>query len=105
MKSFADIYGILTGTKLPVAYQAFPADDPPDLPFIVYAEAYSVNFAADGIVYEPGRHINVDLLTRDITAGADEVEAALTGAGLYWERTVEWLDDEKIFDITYEVEV
>lgn len=105
MKSFADIYDILTDTGLPVAYQAFPADDPPDLPFIVYAEAYSVNFAADGIVYEPGRHINVDLLTRSITEGADEVEEALTGAGIYWERTVEWLDDEKIFDITYEVEV
>lgn len=100
-----DIYTVLTRSGLSVAYQAFPEDTPPELPFIVYAEAYSVNFAADGIVYEPGSHYNIDLLTADVTDGPAAVERALTEAGIYWEKTVEWVNDEKIYDITYEVEV
>ena len=97
---------VLEATGLPVAYRAFPEGDAPALPFVCYHSPYTNNFAADGVVYATINHINVELYTQvKDPATEGRVEAALTGAGIYWDKSETSLDDEKCFQILYEIEV
>lgn len=97
---------VLEATGLPVAYRAFPEGDAPALPFVCYHTPYSANFAADGVAYATINHVNVELYTQvKDPATEGKVEAALTGAGIYWEKSETYLEDEKCFQILYEIEV
>ena len=101
-----DIKTILEATGLPVAYRAFPEGDAPALPFVCYHTPYSSNFAADGVAYATINHINVELYTQvKDPATEGKVEAALTQAGIYWEKSETYLEDEKCLQILYEIEV
>lgn len=95
---------ILDTTGIPVAYRQFSETDVPDLPILVYMEAYSNNFSADGTVYHKTSHVQVDLYTKnkDIES-EDRVENALSS--FFWEKEEEYLDDERCYRITYEMEV
>lgn len=97
---------ILEATGLPVAYRSFPEGGAPALPFLCYYSPYTNNFAADGVAYAIINHVNVELYTqvKDPTTEG-KVEAALTGAGIYWEKSETYLEDEKCLQILYEIEV
>lgn len=96
----------ITGFSGKVAYHSWPEDEAPALPLICYLERGSENFGADNTVYHGTRRVDVELYARkrDLTSEA-LIEAALTDAEIYFERTVEWLDDEKCFETIYEIEV
>lgn len=101
-----DVKTLLESTGLPVAYRAFPEDGAPALPFVCYHTPYSANLAADGVAYATINHINVELYTQVKDSATEEkVEAALTQAGIYWEKSETYLEDEKCFQILYEIEV
>lgn len=101
-----DIKTILEATGLPVAYRAFPEGGAPALPFLCYYSPYTNNFAADGVAYAIINHISVELYTQvKDPATEGKVEAALTGAGIYWDKSETYLEDEKCFQILYEIEV
>lgn len=97
---------VLAGTNLPVAYLAFPADDPPNMPFLVYEETGSDNFGADNIVYTSAMMIQVTLFTIKKSRSTEIlVENALTNAGIYWERTSSYEDDEHCYMTIYDLEI
>lgn len=95
---------ILSSTGLPVTYRAWPEGNAPPMPYICYLCAYSSNFIADGEVYFPINHVQVELYTAlkspDVEA---QVESAL--AGIPWEKTETYIDSEKCYQILYEIEV
>ena len=94
----------LEATGLPVAYRAWPEEEAPPLPFICYLVAYSNNFGADNRVYHRISHIQVELYTRQKDQQAeDKVEQALSS--FYWEKTEEYIDTERCYQILYEIEV
>ena len=95
---------LLAGTGLPVTYRAWPVKKAPPLPYICYFVGYSNNFAADGKVYHPINHIQVELYTRRKDPAAEEaVESALLD--LYWDKTETYIDTEQCYQILYEIEV
>ena len=95
---------MLESTGLPVAYRAFPVGQAPDLPFICYLVEYSNNFDADNRVYHPINHISIELYTEFKNPDTEAlVETALKD--ICWEKTEEYLDDERCFEIVYEIEV
>ena len=95
---------LLESTGLPVAYRAFPVGQAPDLPFICYLVEYSNNFDADNRVYYPINHITIELYTEFKNPDTEAlVETALKD--ICWEKTEEYLDDERCYEITYEIEV
>lgn len=101
-----DVKTLLESTGLPVAYRSFPEGGAPALPFLCYYSPYTNNFAADGVAYATINHINVELYTQVKDPATEEkVEAALTQAGIYWEKSETYLEDEKCFQILYEIEV
>lgn len=100
----AEMEKLLRTVGLPVAYRAFPVGKAPPLPFICYLFSYSSNFDADDRVYQKIAHINVELYTLEKKPDLEEkLETVL--ADLCWEKAEEYLDDEKCYEIIYEIEV
>lgn len=104
--TLTEIKRMLDVTGLPVTERAWPEGKAPPLPFICYLvdPDGSDNFAADGVVYCAIDELQVELYTkyRDPNTEA-KVEEAL--ASHFWQKTVTYLDDEKCYQIQYELEV
>ncbi len=95
-------------TVLPgkVTFYAWPVGGAPQLPYICYYSTGSDNFAADNVVYDSNRPVRIELYTRSKDLATEAaVEAALTGAGIYWTRDESYIDDEKVFMTIYEVTI
>lgn len=101
-----EIKTLLSSTQLPVVYDFWPEGAAPGLPWICYREAGSSNFAADGIVYQAIRNIDVELYSRQKDPTSEELlEATLTAAGIFWEKSEIYLADEQAYEVIYEIEV
>lgn len=99
-----ELKSVLEETDLPVAYRAFPATEAPAMPFIVYQDIGSDNFGADNIVFFPVMRVQIDLFTRLKERTTEEaLEGILNGAGIYWERVPEFIEDEACYRVTYEI--
>ena len=93
---------LLEATGLPVAYQAFRTRQDP--PFLCYRFIYDVQFFADDEVYFSTGHYQVELYTSQKSPDTERaVEAALGDLG--WDKTEAYLDEERIYQIIYEIEV
>ena len=105
--TLAEFKTLLESAGMSVAYQAFPEKEQPVMPFIVYQETGSDNFGADNKVWSSARRIQVDLLSGKIRDYAKEtaLETVLDNVCLFWERVVDWDEDETCYRITYEVEI
>lgn len=99
-----DIAVLLETTGYPVAFQEWPEDAVPPMPYLVYLSPYTNNFAADGTSYFIVNHVQIELYTKlkDLEAEA-KVESAL--ASFYWEKTESYINTEKCYQILYEIEV
>lgn len=104
--SLDELYTILIGTNLPVVYRAWPEGKAPPLPWICYHTPGENPFGADGVVYYAGTRVNVELYTAKKDPATEAVvDAALTAAGIFYEKSEEYLDSEKCYQILYEIEV
>lgn len=102
--TLTDLYNILCETLLPVAYQGFKPEENIKLPCITYAEAFSANFGADNFVYSP--FTRIDIFFWEETMGAESIlEDVLQSHQIYWEKTITWMNDEKCYQIIYEVTI
>ena len=104
-----ELYTILKsipGFEKKVTYRAFPKNKAPALPFICYLCTNTSNFDADNHVYHVIQGVDIELYTRrkDSTSEA-AVEAALNEHNIIWEKYEDYIDDEEMYMITYEVEV
>lgn len=107
--TLAEINSILKsipGFEEKVAYRAFPKGKAPALPFICYLATQTNNFNADNHVYHVIQGVDIELYTRrkDYISEA-AVEAALNANNIIWEKYEDYIDDEEMYMITYEVEV
>lgn len=87
---------------LPLAYRAFRSKQEP--PFLCYEYVSDTTFYADDQVYYSVGHYQVELYT----ARKDpELEARVewTLAGLAWEKEAEYLSDQQVYEVRYEIEV
>ena len=102
--TLADMRTLLLGTGMPVSYSSIPLDRNIVRPYICFFQDADRNFSADGVAYYVRKAISVRLYTdtRD-EVSEGKVETALKD--LYWTKSIEYLDDQKIYEITYEIEV
>lgn len=99
-----DIKTLLESTGLPVTYRAWPNQQTPTLPWICYLVTGSNNFYADGKIYLAVSVISVELYTALISPTLEQqLEQALQG--FCWQKTTTYIDAEKVYQITYEIEV
>ena len=102
--TLSEIKTMLGTTGLPVTYRAWPIDEAPPMPYIFYLVAFSNNFGADNVVYWTINHLQIELYTKLKDPESEgKVESALSS--LYWEKTETYIDEEKCYQIMYEIEV
>lgn len=98
----------LLNTKFPgkVCYNAFPKNDAPVMPFICIVATNTNNFAADNRVYHKRQNVDIELYTKtkDLTTEST-LEGVLDDAGIFYNATDTYLDDERCFERIYGIEV
>ena len=89
-----------------VAYHSFPVGNAPDLPFVCIVTNRTDNFGADNHVYHHRTMVDVELYTKakDPTTEA-LIEGAFDSAGIFYNATDTYLDDERCYERIYEIEV
>lgn len=99
-----DLKNILAATGYPVTYREWPENKVPPMPYICYLSLNSNNFSADAGVYITIKQVQVELYTKEKNIEAeDKVEKALSS--FHWEKTENYIDSEKCYQIAYEIEV
>ena len=104
--TYAEIQSILSEIGLPFAYDHFAEGESPAPPFVVFLFPRSDNFGADDIVYKKINVLHIELYT-DAKAPdiENQIEAVLSGYGLYYDKTEVWIADEQLYEVLYEMEV
>lgn len=104
-----EIFSMLNGINEfngKVAYRCFPIGSAPDLPFICYLETSTNNAFADNKVHLVVRGIDIELYTETKDSASEKlVEETLNNRCIPWNKTEEYIDTEKCYQITYSVEV
>lgn len=78
----------------------------PAPPYVVYYYPSENDVMADNSNFVNRRQLFVELFTKKRDADAEAtVEAELRRAGLTWYKQTDFLNDEKLFQTTYEMEV
>ena len=100
----AEVYQMLGTMGLPCAYSHF--SKVPETPYLVYYYPAENDFFADNSNFANNRALYIELYTKtkDFDAEAT-VEAVLSTAGLTWYKTTDFLNDEQLFQTTYELGV
>lgn len=89
-----------------VVYDAWEEGQAPELPVICYNVTGSANFYADGGVYVPIDQLNVELFTRRKDPQTEKLmEDKFEALGMAWAKNEDYDDSEKVYIITYEIEV
>lgn len=103
-----ELKDILNTVGIPVVYHSFQsaglAVQPP--PYIVYLVVNSDNIGADDKVLLKQNVVHVELYTQYKDAQLEQkLEDALDNASIFYEKTELYIQDEKMFEILYEIEI
>lgn len=95
-----ELYQILITSNLPVAYDHFVGDMEP--PFILYKCEPAEQFKADDKVYKRIYKYRIDLVTDNKDPVAEEaLEEIFANNDIPWDKDELYINDEKIYQITY----
>ena len=102
--NYQELDKILKTTGLPFTFHHW--EHPPKPPYGVYFDDYTDNFAADNMVYVQISHCNIELYSsqRD-TEDENKIETVLDEAEIYWDKTRTYIESERLYQTTYEIEV
>lgn len=97
---------IMRETGLPFAYDHFAEGESPKPPFLIYLHPSSDNFSADGKVYHKIDRLQMELYTDIKDHGLEEkVEAVLDRHGIFYNKSEVWIEEERLYEVRYEMEV
>jgi len=100
----AELYQALKSLGIPVAYGSFSTPVTP--PFITYQFAYSSDLIADNQNYVDISNFQVELYTAKKDLAAEKlVQDKLKELGLPYAKTEAWIEEEKLYQIIYEVQL
>lgn len=104
--TYKEIALVIAGTGLPNAYYQFPDNTPQVPPFICFYYGASDDVYADTKNYQRISELVIELYsdTKDF-ANEAVIEGALETAGLTYRKYEQFLDDEKMHETVYEMEV
>lgn len=106
--TYQQIADMLSDFHLPTTYRAFPIDNVPELPYIVYFFEKDNDFKADNVNFAPVRTLVIELYL-DANGRTFETETQfetyLMANNLTFSKSEEFINAENKFRITYEMEV
>ena len=99
-----DVTNIIESFGVPFSYSHFSKT--PNLPYVVYYYPSENDFHADGSNYANRRQLFIELFSSKKDFETESViEDKLRSAGITWYKQTDFLNDEKLFQTTYESEV
>ena len=104
--TYTEIASMVEGIGIPSAYDHFAEGESPPPPFVLFLLPGTNNFMADGEVYEQVTEVSIELYT-DLKMPPLEaqVERVLRAHDITWDKTEVWIEDEKLFEVRYELNV
>lgn len=106
MMEAKDVRAIITAAGLPAAYRAWTEGKAPALPYCVYYAGRANNMSADGIVFFTAQRYTIEMYTDEKDPATEKkLEDALTAAGIFWVKDETYIEDERMNEIIYEIEV
>ena len=99
-----EVAQMVASIGLPYRYSHF--SETPQPPYMVYYYPSETDPHADNSNYINKRQLFIELFTKTKDPTAESaVETVLKNAGLSWYKQTDFLNDEKLFQTTYEMEV
>lgn len=104
--SYEEIVEMLERMNLPLSYHHFAEGESPEPPFLIYLSPGSDNFGADGKVYFKAKELDIELYTDKKEPELEEkLEELLDAAGIFYNKTESFIQEEKLYEVLYETEV
>ena len=101
-----EIANIMESTGLPCAYYQFPDNTPQTPPFITWFFSRNNDVIADNTNYVDKEILNVELYTKIRDFDLERaVEGVLSSGGFCYAKESSYVDDERIWQTSYESEV
>lgn len=104
----ADFKAILESIDIPVVYHSFQASgmEVKQPPYLCWYVKESDNVPGDDKVVSKFNRINIELYTDYKNPELEQkLEDALDGASIFYEKTELYIQEEKMFEILYEIEI
>lgn len=99
-----ELAALLKKTGLPFAHHHW--EKPPRPPYGLYLFGGTENFGADNRTYAVIEQITLELYTVDRgEAVLKKLEQVLDEAEIFWDRDTEYIQDLRLFQTSYEIEV
>lgn len=102
--TYKEIKTLLETTGLPVVYYQWPKDKAPNPPYLIFYYPGDNDFVADDTNYQKIRELTVELYTDQKDFALEEVVEGVL-SGMVYSRYETYIDDERMFLVTYEMEV
>ena len=103
---YEDVLSMVEEIGLPYAYDHFAEGEVPKVPYMVFLFPASDNFSADGKVYCKINELNIEMYSEIKDPEKEEqIEAVLDRHGLFYQKTETWINEEKLYEVLYEMEV
>lgn len=104
--TYDEIAAMVESIGLPYAYYEFPDDTEQEPPFVCFLFPESDNVFADNSNYVDVRSLVIELYTSEKDFDRERtIEDVLKANNLTYQRSEAYIDGEKMFQITYEMEV
>ena len=101
-----NVLAMLKELNLPVAYDHFAEGESPDPPFICFLYPQNAPLGADNIVYYQLHHLDIELYTDEKNPPLEaKMERLLTAHELFFHKSEVWIEEEKMYEVLYEVTV
>lgn len=87
-------------------YHHYDEGSAPELPYLIFYYPSSDNESADNVVWSNINRLNIELYTDNKEFSIEnEIEAVLSEHGFFYEKSEQYIKDEKMYEVLYEMEV
>lgn len=92
--------------KNKIAYRSFPEGGAPKLPYVIVYFKRSRNFKADNKSYKVVKQVIVELYTKEKDTEKEKyLESFFDKSDIAWDSTEWYLEDEKMYEVYYEINI
>ena len=101
-----EVKALVEEMGLPYAYDHFAEGESPDPPFICFLYPKAENFSADNLVYHHFNRLDIEVYTDLKNPELEkQVEEVLRSYGLFYHKSEVWIEEEKLYEVLYELTV
>lgn len=101
-----EVAAMVASIGKPYAYYQFPEGTEQPTPFVCFFFSGDNDMKADDSNFQKIEHLIIELYTdnKDFDLEAT-VESVLSSNGMVWTRDEEWIEDERMLEVVYEMDV